>query len=306
MTKKVSLATIMKPICTRNMRSSSINSAEVSNLLLQLSEQKSPEYTADTRPKAPATISTAEPQYLGSTSYTSVFQENQDSIGDDWDLGALNTFRMPEVTGCDLTSAMDVLRIIPDRDTCVRLLDCHHDVHDGPLHEPIVNFCLESLWDTYGDALSEKGNDTALREMSRVVLKQTYTPVRTAKSAAEWLQNYTGECMRFEVIGTLLAVFAIAAHSLPARHDLFRSISPRELAHGFGKAAEWCQDLCSNVAHVNEFTLLLNYHLQIVQSMYRGDDSKCSVKSTAQILTVLGGFFWRKSGTTATTITALG
>lgn len=129
-------------------RQTLISASAASELLLSLSEQKSLDLPTVKSPVPKWHTSAATPQFLGRTSYTAVFQENQDNLGETWDQSAVGTVEMPEVTRCDLDSAMDVLRRIPDRDTCIRLLDCHNDAHDGPLHQQTINYCLESLWET--------------------------------------------------------------------------------------------------------------------------------------------------------------
>ena len=65
----------------------------------------------------------------------------------------------------------------------------------------------------------------------------------------------------------------------------------RVVAKKLGENAETCQFLCSDNAPPNEFTVWLMHHLQILQSLWSGDER---------------GFLWRKSGHVATAITALG
>ena len=231
-----------------------------------------------------------EPQYLGSTSYSAVFEENKESIGEDWE-DHIHALVAPEVTDAHLNTTISVLKALPDRETGEMLITSRFEIHDGPMHEPSTRYCFTSLWDTFGDALRDGANHEALRRMAHQILENTYSPVSSCRTAADWLQSHTGERIRCEVLGTLLSLFGLAVPALPETHSIFQGTSPKQLLYRFGRAAELCQELCGRISVVNEFTLYMHYQLSLVQSLYSGDDS---------------GFFWRKSGHVATAITALG
>ena len=252
------------------------------NILCLLAQQHSPsggsEGSSSSQPQR------TESQYLGSTNYSAVFQENKDSMGteawvepqDEPDRDCLesDSNRMKE--------ALHALRTIPDQSVCEMLIDVSFEIFNSPLHEPATRFCLQSLWDTYGDILRDRDNEPQLRKMAVDVLRNTDAPTVAPKTSAEWLESHTGSNIRFEMIGTLLALLSLAIPALPDRHSLFRNlgICARDYVYKLGIAAEYCQSICNDLAVVNEFTLYLNYHIQILQGIYRGDDRK-SVPSIA-------------------------
>ena len=263
-------------------------------------------------PPSPPQEREAEPQYLGSTSYSAVFLENRDSIGAEVGGDASNNdadFSDPECIIDRLRLAVSILKAIPDQDTCEMLFDCSFEYDSSPLHEPAARYYLQSLWETYGDTLRDRGNDHKLKGMAMEVLRNTDTPIKAQRTSAEWLESHTGRNARFEIIGLLLCIFALALPILPNDHVLFRhgGISPRQYQYRIGFGAECSRNICSDMAIVNEFTLYLDLHIQVVQSLYRGDESKCP--TTCSINSKLigsGGFYWRKSGHVATSVTALG
>ena len=250
--------------------------AGVSSILSLLAQQHSPsgasEGTSNSSPQ-----NDTEPQYLGSTSYSAVFLENRDSMGAEVPDEPQDKLEDCTLDNGRLRKASDALRAIPDQEVSEMLLDCSFEVHNSPLHEPTTRYCLQSLWDIWGDTMKNRDNDNKLRKMAADILRNTDTPIVPAKTAAEWLESHTGKHLRFEIIGTLLCLFALALVALPDRHSLFRTLdlSPRQYVYKLGRAAESCINVCTDLAVVNEFTLYLNYHATVVQSIYRGDDRKC-------------------------------
>ena len=243
-----------------------------SNILCLLAQQHSP--SGGSEGSSNSQTQRAEVQYLGSTNYSAVFQENKDSMGPEaWvepqnDPDREDSNRMKE--------ALHALRTIPDQSICEMLLDVSFEIYNSPLHEPATRFCLQSLWDTYGDVLRDRDSEPQLRKMALDLLRNTDAPTVTPRDSAEWLESHTGKNICFEMIGTLLALLALAIPALPDRHSLFRTlgICARDYVYKLGIAAESCQSICNDLAVVNEFTLYLNYHTQILQGIYRGDDRK--------------------------------
>lgn len=250
------------------------------NILSLLAQQRSPVATPQGISNARGERDT-EAQYLGSTSYSAVFQENKESIGSEvWN--GPSSIDLSCVKGQDSDShrlrlALSALRAIPDQDVCELLLDSDFEVHASPLHEPATRYCLQSLWDTYGDALRDRDDDGRIRQMAQEILRNTDTPVSPQPTSAEWLESHTGKNLRFEMVGTLLALFALALPVLPDQHPVYRAqdLSPFEYTYKLGKAAENCQMVCFDMSIVNEFSLYLNYHLQVTQGIVRGEDSEC-------------------------------
>ena len=294
---------------------STTSTNDASNLLLLLSRQRSIQSGFGNRNSGRRQSS----QFLGPTSYSAVLSENQASLGETlWgphqDEGHVVQQRREheleaEAASEQLKHGMEVFRAFPSRPLCLRFLDRYFSVYDAPHHEPSLRYCLLSIFDTSGAFLK---HHESLAQLSETVLRNSYTPTASYKTAAEWLESFSGGHLRFEVVGSFLAIFGLAVVTLAEEDSLFTldevKQDRRQYVHKLGLAAERCQLLCSETGIVNEFTVWMMHHLQILQSLYSGDDSEnhLSVETFFCLLTVLGGFFWRKAGHVATSITALG
>ena len=263
----------------RKGRPAKLATRESVSIISVLSEPLSPSEAAE-EPSSHLQQHKPESQYLGSTSYSAVFQENKESMGvEAWGPSSNDPtgIESPESNNQRLKQAMSVLKTIPERDICDMLFDQCFTYDSSPLHEPAARYCLETLWESYEDALGDRDDEARLQKMAKEILRNTDRPVTGHRTDAEWLKSHTGKNIRFEVIGTLLCLFSLAAFSLPNSHALFRTLgtSFRPYSYSLGLGAEQCQEICQDMAIVNEFTLNLYYHMQVAQSLYRGDDSKC-------------------------------
>ena len=270
----------------------SINTA--SNLLIHFSQQQSCTTVSESRPLYRKHSS----QFLGPTSYSAVFSEHQASLGGNlWgttqDEGFGNqTSRDSELdaeAGSQLLKyGMDVLAVFPSQTLSTHLLERYFAVYDEFSHEPSMRYCLKSIFNTYTSFQATSTDRSSLLRMSEDILRNSYAPMPTYKTGAEWLESFSGNNLRFEIVGTFLAIFGLAVVSLPENDPVFNSeevkLGKRQYARKLGTAAENCQMLCSETAIVNEFTVWLMHHLQILQSLYSGDDSETS-------LTILHSYF---------------
>ena len=185
-----------------------------SNILLLLSQQRSPEYDQGTTDNSR--------QFLGPTSYSAVFRENQASIGADlWD--PHDEEMMQNQTSMARESAdtashkerlelgVRALMNFPNQALCERFMDRFFATFDVQLlHEPSMRFCLTSVWSTYGKLLTVPRDPTLVRQMAEKLLSNGSLHPPVCKTAAEWLQSFTGNHLRFEIIGTYFAIFGLA------------------------------------------------------------------------------------------------
>ena len=246
------------------------------DILSLLSQQQSPSATPEEFPN-PAQATEDQSQYHGSTSFSAIFQENRESIGGElWNHSEdLNSNQGHAVAHSSrLSLALSILRAIPDQDVCELLLDYDFELDSTPLHEQATKYCLQSLWEAFGDALRNRENEISLRQMAEEILKNTDTPPKPCRTSAEWLQSYTGKNIRFEIIGTLLCLFGLAVPDVPDKHPLLRhlGVDARQYMLKLGVAAEKCQSICMDLSVVNEFTLYFMYHAQLMQAVYRSED----------------------------------
>ena len=292
---------VKKPQENRGIVNTAAATNAASNILLLLSQQRSPE--------SDVIVGDESRQFLGPTSYSAVFRENQASIGVDlWgdsheDEAPVAPYAGRDVTEIDVNTkgvelGKQVLAIFPSQQICERFMDRFFSTFDVQLlHEPSMRFCLSSLWSTYGKFLAEPRDPVLLAQMSEEILRNGSRHPPACKTAAEWLESFTGTHLRWEIIGTFATIFGLAVIMIPEWDPLFTSEvdgvgqDKRLYARRLGEAGEQCQQISHEGSPPNEFTVWLMHHLQILQSLWSGDNK---------------GFLWRKSGNVATAITALG
>ena len=257
----------------------------VSNLLFLVNQQA--EGTSDVE------ISSSE--FLGPTSFSAVFKDNQASIGEDL-LGANNDDDMsPDPSGDQeqwwkaerLSLGIGILKHFPDRQLCARLLTRHVHYCDVELHIPSMKYCLESIWSTYGNFLAEPRSPDVLSTLVQTLLRNGLKPVPHCRSTGEWLESFTGQNLRWEILGTFFAVFGLAVMTMPdwgSRATPSDSLKPwinvngldedrRKYAHKMSECTEACLILCDDSGAVNEFVIWLMHHIHTLNSYYSGDAS---------------------------------
>ena len=255
-----------------------------SNLLLLLSQQRSSE--AGTVGKNPGRRQSS--QFLGPTSYSAVFSEHQASLGGNLlgsnpEEGLGNQVNREQDLEAELGSellrhGMEVLETLPSQKLCETLLNRYFAVYDAPHHEPSLRYCLQSIFSTYSALQKKPTEPSSLFRISEAILRNSFSPMPAYKTAAEWLQSFSGEHLRLEIVGSFFAIFGLAVATLTEEDPLFTSEQVnqgrRQYTRKLGMAAEKCQALCNETGTSNEFTVWLMHHLQILQSLYSGDDSK--------------------------------
>ena len=163
------------------------------------------------------------------TSYSAIFRENtlgntpQDftqqatnAIYQDYDMLA-----KPATYGrCNLEEqehidqGVRVLQRWPDKATCERLIKTYFDVADAMIPEPVVHYCHERIWSTYGDALRRPRSSDKLSVVSRELCKNAMSPLAPAASAQEWMEAFSGHRLRWEILGNFLVIFGFSAMTM--------------------------------------------------------------------------------------------
>ena len=228
-----------------------------------------------------------EKQFLGPTSYSAVFHENQDSLGSEfWGNGddSPSDLKLVQKQGVLVRSkqvapVVEALANFPDRKTCDFLLSRYLDIWYVIPHQHVLEHCHGSLWGVYGAHLQEPRNHDRLKQMADSLLRKTAESPGAFKSSAEWLKTFSGTNLRLEIIANLLTTFALAVFSLPDWHPrLFQSVEgKRAYVRRLGGAAETCQAMFLDEPRINEFTVWSLHHFQILQSLYSGDDSQSAL-----------------------------
>ncbi|MCJ1475702.1 hypothetical protein MMC13_004365 [Lambiella insularis] len=245
-------------------------------------------------------------EFLGPTSFSAVFKENQANIGEDLlneppgdeiPLDILSTENDQWWKEERLSLGTGILRHFPNQQACWRLMHRHMTSCDVELHMPTMEYCLESLWSTFGEYLKEPRETELLGAMAQTVLRNAMVTIPLTRNTGQWLESFTGNNLRWEIIGTFFAIFGLAVMTMP---DL--SVSSivkedetidkrRKYVRKMSECAEACLILCDDSGSANEFVIWLMHHIHTLHSFYSGDASRQ---------------LWRRHGALASAITSLG
>ncbi|MCJ1435040.1 hypothetical protein MMC27_004410 [Xylographa pallens] len=250
-------------------------------------------------------IRVSSSEFLGPTSFSAVFRDNQANIGED-----LLVMQAEDELSSDTNHEQDhwwkserlslgtsILKHFPEQQLCWRLITRHILSCDVELHIPSMKYCLESIWSTYGNFLNEPRSPESLTTMAQTILQNELVPIPTCRSTGEWLESFTGSRLRWEIIGTFFAIFGLAVMSMPdlnsnslvKEDEILRD--RRKYARKMSECAEACLILCDDSSAVNEYVVWLMHHIHSLNTFYSGDASRQ---------------LWRRHGAIASAITSLG
>ena len=254
------------------------NATGVSNLLFLVNQ----------RVQDSQTLRVTSSEFLGPTSFSAVFRDNQANIGED-----LLMLQTEDEISSEINSEQDqwwkserlslgtgILKHFPEQPLCWRLITRHISSCDVELHIPTMKYCLESIWSTYGDFLKEPRSQDSLTAMAQTILRNELVPIPSCRSTGEWLQSFTGNRLRWEIIGTFFAIFGLAVMTMP---DLESSSlikedeavgDRRKYVRKMSECAEACLILCDDSSAVNEYVVWLMHHIHTLNSVYSGDASR--------------------------------
>ena len=256
-----------------------------SNLLFLVSQRSE---------SSPLRKAVATSEFLGPTSYSAVFKENQASFGYDLlnadheddadrprlDLRGSSTEHDEWKRSECIDLGTRILKNFPDLTLCERLLDRHFEGVDLALHEPTIRYFHESIWSTFGNFLTESRDPELLAAMTNKIFEGQSMPLPPTKSTREWLESITSHRFRWEIVGILCAVFGLSAMSLPDWDPSFAHYTDgdtkdrSQFARKMSECAEACLVLCEDSGIMNEFVIWLMHHLQVLQSSHSGDTCK--------------------------------
>ncbi|KAK2601669.1 hypothetical protein QQS21_004743 [Conoideocrella luteorostrata] len=217
--------------------------------------------------------------YLGATSFSAVFKDTQYNL-------PLNG-RTPEQVDEAASSMVDdtpgerainILRAIPDHETCTSLFKLHVNPNDSwcRLAAQIMN---ESIWITFGDVLEDMRTTANLRQMANILCRNSSTPLQeNYTDPIEWLRSFSGPNLRWESLGLLFCYWALGTISLPENAGLrdteeLRGSDGRRLLVKYMRAAGRCIDICKCGSTANSMLAILLYRYGVAQSLIAGDTS---------------------------------
>lgn len=172
--------------------------------------------------------------YFGPTAFSSIFDENKDKLGDGIQISrdaetytpqneALQSHTLFMLAGGEVRDAqrvclgVSVLRTLPDQTTCKFLLDWYFRLFNKCLlHKPSIMEFANSLWGIYGKQLKEPRRLKNLEEISQALCRNAEKPVGDdVEDYESWIRLFSGENLRWESLGCVLAAIISAILSLP-------------------------------------------------------------------------------------------
>ncbi|KAF6238059.1 hypothetical protein HO173_003693 [Letharia columbiana] len=121
--------------------------------------------------------------------------------------------------------ALNILNALPSQDVCDRLLDRYVVFEDLITHKPTLTFAHKSLRDTYGPYLTAPKDPKKPSFVSEKMCRNAFCLPGDSptKNRHTWLVSFTGDNFRWEILGMLVALFGLAAISLPDWDPLLTS-----------------------------------------------------------------------------------
>ena len=235
-------------------------------------------------------------EFLGPTSYSAVFRENQANIGEDIlnihpeDESGRDDF-VPLVTSEQdqwkkserLSLAISVLGNFPNQPLSERLLNRFFELSFVEyLHEPTIRYAYDKLWLEFGRYITKPREPKLLSIVAEKMLQNELVPLPSCRSTKEWLESFTGPKLRWETLGTFFACFGLAVMTMSDWDPMFpyeaadQKRDKRQYAHKLGECAEACLVLCEDSGSSNEFAVWLTLQIHTLQFVYSGDECRLS------------------------------
>lgn len=229
--------------------------------------------------------STADPGYLGFTSFSSVFDETRSSLSLLWPSNsaqlssdcspeqassATSPFRnLPRRT---LETCLYVLKNVPEKHKAQVVFDLHFNPNDGWIR-PLARRALSSLYETFGEHFGEERSDQRLLELAGAICLNTAQPIADAVSEANsWMNQLTGPNLRWETLGILFTYWNFGAQN--GRANEKTKASMEKLRDASRQCIGYCLELFRAVSNVgNPILLYLSYKRVIIESTASGDAS---------------------------------
>lgn len=231
----------------------------------------------------------SSPGYLGSTSFSAIYQETQNSLSLVQGATILSSLRtdkpgpssVDKEASTDLTpraleNALTVLQRIPSEQAALNMSRQHVIIGDS-WWRLAGQHLVKALPRAFGRELrSRKPAD--LRAMAQLILNNTARPwAEDEPDFEKWNLSFCGHNMRWESLGILFVFWAYATlregvsrwPELPGGMAL-GAVMARKLAMVYQEAAWMCVELCRGFAPTS-LLVYLSYKLATLESMLSGD-----------------------------------
>jgi hypothetical protein len=240
---------------------------------------------------APITL----PGYLGPTSYSAVFTENENKFEIASDANGSPNLPMdglPRITPDQIERGAQALALLSNWPLYERLIDRWYRVTQNlAMIDFMVTAVRKSMADIR-DAAMKRPNQKQLRTLSEQISKNTMRPMQVPLGCPvdQFISLFTGEKLRWETFGLYFCLVGQGSMTLQDSDHLDRefkdafkindevlcNIDKRQLANQMISGAEMCASYADQAGNPNDLTVWMLYELTILISIAHGDDSKAS------------------------------
>ncbi|GKZ25096.1 hypothetical protein AbraIFM66951_001590 [Aspergillus brasiliensis] len=222
-------------------------------------------------------------EYLGPTSFTSVFVENGDRFELEdakWTTDIRRDcvpYRPVDTPVVQLGAR--ILHQIPEERDCSTLFSKHINPNDGWIRLA-GRYSSDRMWETFRSALRRRSEEDKL-EIATILTQNSKIPLRGEEDPQAWLATFTGAQMRWETLGILYTYWAFGAISSSSESQAVARYCQahlsvtgvRQLMAHLKHYASLCIDICKQLGSVNLLFVYLLYKHNILEGILSGDKS---------------------------------
>jgi hypothetical protein len=231
------------------------------------------------------------PGFLGSTSYSAVFEQDLESFGvPTADLHTQDVVPTVPVASEKLLRGCKVLAIFKDNSLVNRFMNKYFEINDNSGEVaifPIIRLWLREIWSHHRETLRDQVPEKVYRLCERI-WKNTQSPLEFDgnTSPANWASLSTGHNLRWEVVGLIIAEIGLAAGSLDPLDDVFRehNTTCEALSKRMFDAVEACLSFCRECETREDlFQWFLNEAVGLTGSL-KGSGSYISYQRAGELI----------------------
>lgn len=258
-------------------------------------------------------VPSAQPGYLGSTSYTAVLAEHRNEISIEPEETA-DSCPVLSVEPDRVQSGVEVLSFLYNLKIRQKLIDrFYHRTWNVVVPKVVMEAIMNSIREIF-DSFDPNDLKAELQDLSTRMFQNTSRSMATHSSMTveEYCASFTGSNFRWEALGN---IFSLCGQQLVITPDNDPEFAQPDdpgakdrLLEQMTVASTICLNFCDQASSVNEMLAFLQHNDVLLRTQQYGDSSK-SLEScdTALALTILLGYqAWRRLGDLVTTIYAAG
>ncbi|KAL3453951.1 hypothetical protein BJX65DRAFT_80567 [Aspergillus insuetus] len=249
--------------------------------------------------RVPSQPPSVTPGYLGSTSFSAVFSEHRTDISFEEDNAANSGALAKPLDRFRLQSALEVLKFLHQSTICDSLI---RQFYAGHLMAAISNIIMEAILQSLRrvlDSLDPGENlESQLQNLAYQIFRSSAHPLtaHSSMTVEEYCASFTGENLRWEAVGIVLATSGIALLSSSESDPDLVKVAPDAQARDLLQAqvieaSSICLGFCDTSTSVNELLGFFQYNDMLLRTQYYGDTSYLA---------------WRRLGGLTATIYAAG